>query len=137
MQVAKGSRFRNPIECLRLTLKGEGWWGLTRGMGATMIREIPGNALFFTSYEWLRRYLPGRPEERGHPRRFWEIVSDATSAIVCGGLSGIVMWNFILPLDVSKTRLQASFPGDKHDLRISRQLQLVIALHDKTLEAGG
>ncbi len=31
--------------------------GLTRGLGATMAREVPGNALFFTAYEALRRVV--------------------------------------------------------------------------------
>ena len=128
MQVAKGSKFHNPMDCLRLTLSREGWWGLTRGVGATMIREIPGNSIFFTSYEILRRYVPGRPEQRGHVRSFREILADATSAILCGGFAGIIMWCFVLPLDVSKTRLQAAFPGDKYDLRISQQLKLVCIL---------
>lgn len=125
MQVAKGSKFRNPTECVKLTLAKEGWFGLLRGTGATMMREVPGNAIFFTSYEILRRYLPGRSESHHRPRSFSEIVMDSTSAIFCGGISGIIMWSAILPLDVSKTRLQSSFPGDKHDLRISQQLKQV------------
>lgn len=126
MQVAQGSKFKNSRECLRFTLSKEGWFGLTRGIGATMIREIPGNSFFFTSYEILRRYLPGRPEQRGHNRSFGEILADATSAILCGGAAGMMMWCVILPLDVAKTRLQTASPGDKYDLRISQQLLLVL-----------
>ena len=48
-----GPLYLNPAHCVRLTVQREGWHGLTRGLGATMLREIPGNAIFFTVYEVL------------------------------------------------------------------------------------
>ena len=44
-------RYRNPVHCLRLSVREEGARGLLRGLGATLAREVPGNALFFTVYE--------------------------------------------------------------------------------------
>ena len=35
------------------TVQQEGVFGLTRGLGGTIARETPGNALFFTVYEVL------------------------------------------------------------------------------------
>jgi hypothetical protein len=51
--------YQSPLHCIRLTLQQEGAAGLTRGFGATLAREVPGNALFFVTYEvccplWLR-----------------------------------------------------------------------------------
>jgi Mitochondrial carrier protein len=37
--------------CLRKTVAEEGIMSLSRGLGGTMAREIPGNAIYFTSYE--------------------------------------------------------------------------------------
>ena len=37
--------------CLRDLLRTEGMRGLTRGVGGTMARETPGNAIFFMVYE--------------------------------------------------------------------------------------
>ena len=37
--------------CLQDLLRTEGMRGLTRGVGGTMARETPGNAIFFTVYE--------------------------------------------------------------------------------------
>lgn len=45
--------YKSPGRCLQITLAEEGWRGLTRGLPATLAREIPGNALFFVSYEVL------------------------------------------------------------------------------------
>lgn len=44
-----------PLQVLREVVASEGGLrGLTRGLGATLAREVPGNALFFTIYEGLR-----------------------------------------------------------------------------------
>lgn len=50
--------FRTPRDCLRHLLRTEGLRGLTRGLGATLAREVPGNSLYFSSYavcmrEWV------------------------------------------------------------------------------------
>ena len=44
-------RYSGPGQCFQHLLKTEGPRGLTRGMGATVAREAPGNAIFFTVYE--------------------------------------------------------------------------------------
>jgi hypothetical protein len=55
-QVGSASRFPGgPLQCLREILATEGGVrGLARGLGATLAREVPGNALFFAVYEGLR-----------------------------------------------------------------------------------
>lgn len=44
-------RHSGPRQCVQHLLKTEGLRGLTRGIGATIAREAPGNAIFFTVYE--------------------------------------------------------------------------------------
>ncbi|GIL88725.1 hypothetical protein Vretimale_17297 [Volvox reticuliferus] len=54
-----------PLQCLREIVVTEGGLrGLTRGLGATMAREVPGNALFFAVYEALRRSLLGAQRQQ-------------------------------------------------------------------------
>ena len=46
----KGARFKgysSTAACVRHLVRTEGLRGLTRGVGATMLRETPGNAIFF------------------------------------------------------------------------------------------
>ena len=46
----KGAGFKgysSTLACLRHLVRTEGLLGLTRGVGATMLRETPGNAIFF------------------------------------------------------------------------------------------
>ncbi|KAF8062934.1 hypothetical protein HT031_003773 [Scenedesmus sp. PABB004] len=135
MQMAQ---FRSPLHCLRDVLSSEGAAGLARGLGPTLVREVPGNAIFFTTYEALRRAWPGARGgahgggdhgggasggERGGG--LWQAVADAGSAIVCGGAAGTVMWASVLPLDVAKTRIQTARPGSSWDTGVWSQLVML------------
>ncbi|KAI7838108.1 hypothetical protein COHA_008116 [Chlorella ohadii] len=120
--------YSGPIDCLRQTVKSEGWRGLTRGLGGTMARECPGNAVYFSCYSLLRHWLPGKaplPGAADQPRSLWQALADAGSAIVCGGLAGMAMWAAILPIDVAKTRIQTAYPGSYYDVGILKQLQIL------------
>ena len=60
----KGARFKgysSTAACVQHLVRTEGLLGLTRGVGATMLRETPGNAIFF-----LRR--AGLSAQQGHDR---------------------------------------------------------------------
>lgn len=47
-------RPRTALECVRGIVAREGLPGLARGLGATMAREVPGNAIYFTTYVALK-----------------------------------------------------------------------------------
>ncbi|PNH04257.1 Mitochondrial carnitine/acylcarnitine carrier-like protein [Tetrabaena socialis] len=145
---AAGSAARypgGPLQVVRAVLLHEGGGaGLFRGLGATMVREVPGNALFFVSYEALRRTLSsaaaapavsaivglavgaegpntgaGRPaagssEPAAEARRNW--LAELAAAMLCGGTAGTIMWAAVMPIDVAKTRLQTARPGDAWDV---------------------
>jgi solute carrier family 25 carnitine/acylcarnitine transporter 20/29 len=49
--------YSGPIDCIKKIVKAEGMKGLTRGLGATWWRDIPGFAAYFVVYEGLRRYI--------------------------------------------------------------------------------
>lgn len=92
---------RSTAECLRLTVQGEGYKGLARGVTGTLAREIPGNAIFFTAYEALRTASP-RTESPVH---------EFFSSILCGGTAGVLMWSSVFPIDLAKSRVQTAIPG--------------------------
>lgn len=116
-------RYNGPRHCLQHLLKTEGALGLTRGLGATIAREAPGNAIFFTVYETLRRTFPGRTAPDNPDPGILATLKDSASAVTCGGLSGMFMWACVLPLDVAKTRIQTAFPGSTHDAGILQNLR--------------
>ncbi|KAG2481944.1 hypothetical protein HYH03_019098 [Edaphochlamys debaryana] len=96
-----------PLQVARELVAAKGWvGGLGRGFGATLAREVPGNALFFVTYEALRRALPRRSAAEGQPRSGRHWVEEVGTAIFCGGAAGTVMWAVVFPIDAAKTRLQ-------------------------------
>lgn len=53
MQVRPGNN--SPVKVIRDIVKMSGYRGLTRGMGLTISREVPGCAIYFGTYELLVR----------------------------------------------------------------------------------
>lgn len=101
-------KYSGPMHCFRHLLATEGMLGMTRGLGATMAREVPGNIVYFSTYRILRGLLPGKPDPGKERLAAAEELADAASAIVCGGLAGMALWGFVMPIDVAKTRIQTS-----------------------------
>lgn len=74
-------------------VRTRGIGGLFTGLAPTILREAPGNVVYFTSYEIVRGWCPPT----------W---GDARS-ILAGGMAGIAYWFTQFPMDVIKTRIQA------------------------------
>ncbi|CAD8096043.1 unnamed protein product [Paramecium sonneborni] len=88
---------RSPFRCVVTLLQREGIRGMFKGLVATIIRDVPQNAAFFTTYEYTKYLFKQRNN------------SDDISflqALVCGGMSGIACCLASYPLDVVKTQLQ-------------------------------
>jgi len=87
------------LAAARRVWEQQGGRGFARGLGPTLGRELPGNAVFFASYEALQRCAA---------RHGWQ--GSAAAAPLCGGVAGVVYWGFVLPLDTAKTRIQVLSP---------------------------
>ena len=117
--------------------RDHGLGGFTRGMGATLAREVPGNAIFFASYEGasrasrrsdaadacLRPLLHLTALQRAWPGG----VGGGMSAVMCGGLAGMVYWAVVLPIDTAKTRLQVATPCGIKDMGLIAHMREVYA----------
>lgn len=76
----------------------------TTGLGATLMREMPGNMVYFTSYELLKRILArGDAAALASP--------SALTCIAAGGLAGCAFWTVSYPMDILKTRIQTAPQG--------------------------
>lgn len=71
---------------------------LFRGFSATLTREVPGFAIYFTVYEGLKYH-----NFTQHGRTIEYI-----NSFIYGGISGVAAWIFIYPQDQIKTILQSS-----------------------------
>lgn len=85
------TKFKGPTQCLTYIYRCEGLSGVFRGLNATALRDVPGFALYFVSYEYLIRLKtdPG-----------------IAYTLFAGGTAGAASWMFTIPIDVIKSRLQ-------------------------------
>jgi hypothetical protein len=123
-------QYSGPREAILHIYKTDGLKGFARGLNATMLREIPGNALFFVVYETAQAAFPrfenlsakpsaSRSSERSsfeteNTFAYW--AQESLAAIVCGGVAGCAFWLTMLPVDYAKTRLQIASRGGADDV---------------------
>nr|XP_043610784.1 mitochondrial arginine transporter BAC1 [Erigeron canadensis] len=98
-------KFSGPLNCAIETVKTEGVKGLFRGGVTTLLRESIGNAVFFSTYEYLRHTLHLQLKDSSYNHTN---LVDVGIGIVSGGLGGIAFWTAVLPLDVAKTIIQTT-----------------------------
>ncbi|KAI7729567.1 hypothetical protein M8C21_033946 [Ambrosia artemisiifolia] len=98
-------KYSGPLNCAIETVKTEGVKGLFRGGVATFSRESIGNAVFFSTYEYLRHSLHIQFKDYSSVNKN---LVDVGIGIVSGGLGGIAFWSAVLPLDVAKTIIQTT-----------------------------
>ncbi|KAG7204993.1 hypothetical protein KM043_005378 [Ampulex compressa] len=94
LQSPTQQRFTGPVQCLKHIYKHEGYRGVFRGFGITLLREAPSYGTYFLTYEALTRTSSDEP------------VSTARM-LLAGGLAGTASWVISYPLDVVKSRIQA------------------------------
>ncbi|WCJ28368.1 Mitochondrial substrate carrier family protein [Euphorbia peplus] len=81
----------------------EGFWGLYRGLGATLLGVGPSIAISFTVYESLRSsWKSRRPDD-----------STIAVSLACGSLSGIASSTATFPLDLVRRRMQLEGAGGR------------------------
>ena len=132
-------QYSGPREAIYRIYASDGVVGFARGLGATMLREIPGNALFFVVYETAQAAFPrsvrrecSESSSKSHePRRertdagttatsssssyvYW--AQETAAAISCGGVAGSAFWLTMLPVDYAKTRRQIARRGGSDDV---------------------
>mmetsp|Transcript_27653 Transcript_27653/g.55658 ORF Transcript_27653/g.55658 Transcript_27653/m.55658 type:complete len:156 (-) Transcript_27653:160-627(-) len=100
MQASSASTFSSPVECLRLVAQDDGLDGLLfRGLGATLLREIPAYSGYFLAYEAVKMWLLAAA------------FPTPMISLIGGAAAGVMSWVPVYPIDVIKTNLQASI-GD-------------------------
>lgn len=84
--------FSGPIDCARYLIQRDGIsHGLFRGMWATIVREIPAYAGFYTGFEWMKRTLT-----KGEDPNVLQLM-------ISGATGGVGYWVCCYPLDVVKS----------------------------------
>jgi len=88
--------YSGQLHCLRDILATEGWRGLFRGSGITLLRDVPGFVTYFLVYEQLRMKFTSDNNRL-----------DLFTTASIGALAGILAWAVAIPADTVKSRIQA------------------------------
>ncbi|OQR89702.1 hypothetical protein ACHHYP_06109 [Achlya hypogyna] len=88
-------QYRNTADCIAQSIRREGVGVFYRGFGSTMLREVPGTAAWFTTYETTLQYLRHRSSEQSQ----WDV-------IMAGAMSGISYNVAFYPADTVKSYIQ-------------------------------
>ncbi|KAI5700245.1 hypothetical protein M8J75_016529 [Diaphorina citri] len=100
ISLSTGTKNVEDMSILANASAGYGLRGLFKGFGPTVAREMPGYFVFFGGYEATRTLLApaDKPKEE----------CGALATMAAGGVGGIALWTVIFPVDVIKSRVQAS-----------------------------
>ena len=84
-------------ECIQRVVKSEGLGGfLGRGLGTTMLREIPSDAVYFSVYGLLMQAMAGSGA----------VMAPWLASLLFGATSGVASWIPVYPVDYVKTLVQ-------------------------------
>lgn len=104
---------------IKSLVQSQGWWSLWRGLGPTLLRDVPFSAVYWSSYESLKAGF-----NQQHPT--------LSFSFFAGAVSGTAASIVTIPFDVVKTHRQIEL-GDLEKLNKSPQIiptyRLVINLY--------
>jgi len=100
------SPYKSSLHCAVDVIRTEGIYvGLYRSLNATMLREVPQYAMYYASYELLKR------QAAQWARVTPDNLSPLTLVLV-GGTAGTIQWIPTYPIDVIKSRISSAHPGE-------------------------
>jgi len=110
-------QYKNIFDCGKIVLKTEGIGALYAGYTTTLAMNVPYNAIYFATYESLRKFL-----KRGKETEF-DLFAHFLAGAGAGGIAGALT----NPFDVAKTRLQTQtdIGKQKHYKGISNTLKTI------------
>ncbi|KAI0417104.1 mitochondrial carrier domain-containing protein [Xylaria grammica] len=99
VEEAQKRNFTSTLDGMRKIARNEGFTTLWRGLSPTLLMAIPANIIYFTGYDWLR-YNKKSPISR--------LSRDDYKAVTAGSTARILAVAAVSPVELFKTRLQAS-----------------------------
>ncbi|XP_056300560.1 probable mitochondrial glutathione transporter SLC25A40 isoform X2 [Pseudoliparis swirei] len=119
--------YRELTDCIRSAVQSEGWLSLWRGLGPTLLRDVPFSAMYWYNYEkgkgWLcERYNTGQPT--------------FTITFISGAVSGSIASIVTLPFDVVKTRRQLEL-GELQAKNLSGQVSSTFSVMSRIVAQSG
>ncbi|OCF60139.1 solute carrier family 25 (mitochondrial carnitine/acylcarnitine transporter), member 20/29 [Kwoniella mangroviensis CBS 10435] len=105
------SLYTGPIDVVRKLYAEGGLRSLFRGTIATLARDGPGSAVYFATYELLKKQLSSSPETLPNGEKAPAPPLSLPAIMAAGGTAGVAMWSLAIPPDTIKSRLQSAPHG--------------------------
>ncbi|KAI5288865.1 hypothetical protein KEM54_004768 [Ascosphaera aggregata] len=99
VEASQRNSFTSTFDGLRKIARNEGALALWRGLSPTLVMGVPANVIYFTGYDWLR-LDPRSP--------FYNYVPDSYAPLICGSAARTLAATSISPIEMFRTRLQAT-----------------------------
>jgi solute carrier family 25 (mitochondrial carnitine/acylcarnitine transporter), member 20/29 len=112
--------FTSMIDCVRVTFRHNGLKAPFQGLGATIVRNTPANAVYLGSFEVMKM-------EAAKRANCTQAELPALTVLCAAGLGGIMYWCVIFPVDVVKSAMQTDAidkPSRKYPTMVSAASQL-------------
>ena len=91
-------QYAGVVDVARQMVRKEGFGSLYAGFSATVLREGPGTAAWFVTYNALVRAMLKEGQSRAD--------LPAHKLVAAGGFGGMAYWALLYPVDVVKTKMQ-------------------------------
>ena len=98
-QLDSNQRYNSSWDAANKILRNEGWSGIYRGYGATLLSYSPFSALYFLLYEQTKKIAKLNQAESQQEITF-------NNSLICSAFAGAVASYVTSPLDMAKLRLQ-------------------------------
>ncbi len=85
-------------DCVKATIRTNGFKGPFQGLGATLVRNAPANSVYLGSFEVMK-------DQMAAYRNCKKTELPAAWVITAGGLGGLLYWLAIYPVDVIKSAM--------------------------------
>eukprot|EP00591_Stephanopyxis_turris_P007225 CAMPEP_0195531566 /NCGR_PEP_ID=MMETSP0794_2-20130614/35773_1 /TAXON_ID=515487 /ORGANISM="Stephanopyxis turris, Strain CCMP 815" /LENGTH=171 /DNA_ID=CAMNT_0040663417 /DNA_START=111 /DNA_END=626 /DNA_ORIENTATION=- len=92
-------RYTKFTDCVTDLYRQGGVRALYKGTKLTLMRDIPGNMVYFGAYEVAKRQFAARGK------------GTALAPMFAGALAGVIFWPIVLPTDTLKTKFQTAPEG--------------------------
>jgi len=86
------------FDCVKATIRTNGFKGPFQGLGATLVRNAPANSIYLGSFEVMKDRMAAY-------RNCKKTELPAAWVITAGGLGGLLYWLAIYPVDVIKSAM--------------------------------
>lgn len=97
MQIQEGNKSKSMADVVAEMYKTGGLRSIFKGSVATLARDGPGSALYFATYEYLKKELSSPGEDLS-----------LFAIMTAGGFAGVSMWLGVFPIDTIKSTQQSS-----------------------------